>query len=159
VAAAIIACARNALKFQPVWNTELTKMTLVDEPELMSCYRYLWNYYERNFPANRSSGTSTRGMMNEETDLKQDSVSFPSSPPSPDSPPNSSPNSSPSSHSSFASSSQELTSPTSSPMIISGEREKYIRSTYIPFKRDMGARLDRFRPYSTRKIINLDTSS
>jgi len=56
MAAAIVACARTALNFDPIWNRSLEVLTGYSHTQLLPCYLHLWTYYQKNFPASCTSG-------------------------------------------------------------------------------------------------------
>jgi len=49
-AAAIVACARRAVKTDPIWNQRLTDITGYTERDIYPCYKLLFDYYLASFP-------------------------------------------------------------------------------------------------------------
>lgn len=50
LAAAIVLAARVAVKVEPQWREELTKLTGYDRSEIDACFRHIWHCYASQFP-------------------------------------------------------------------------------------------------------------
>eukprot|EP00457_Paulinella_chromatophora_P007926 gb/GEZN01007952.1/.p1 GENE.gb/GEZN01007952.1/~~gb/GEZN01007952.1/.p1 ORF type:complete len:407 (-),score=34.21 gb/GEZN01007952.1/:225-1445(-) len=63
VAAASIAAGRTALRFEPIWNTQLSILTGISAEEVFPCYRHLWSSYEKNFPSDQRAVKRVTGVQ------------------------------------------------------------------------------------------------
>eukprot|EP00808_Paulinella_micropora_P017193 g65963.t1 len=83
LAAATIAAGRTALRFEPIWNCQLSLLTGISADEVFPCYTHLWRAYEKNFPSGQS--------LSRRVSTIEDFVASYSAPTSPFSPPLNSP--------------------------------------------------------------------
>jgi hypothetical protein len=63
LAAGVVACARRAVKIEPIWNAELTALTTYDVPQVFGPYRQLFAYYVDSFPSAQTNTPLSRAVV------------------------------------------------------------------------------------------------
>merc|ERR1712232_1145603 len=59
LAAAIVLASRVAVKVEPQWRPELTKLTGYERDDIEACFRHIWQSYASQFPNHVAQYRST----------------------------------------------------------------------------------------------------